>query len=180
MKVVAGKYKGRKLIDRPMDHIRPTADMVKQSIFNKLQFELVDANVLDLFCGTGALGIEALSRGARKVVFADGDKRSVKLTQDNLKLIGCLQDVRVVFGDYSQTLASLKGDKFDIILLDPPYKSGIYQQCLNLIFENGLLAENGTIVCEQEKSIDIDYSPFKLVDERNYGIKKVAYLQYKE
>lgn len=176
MKIVAGKYKGKKLIERPFEHIRPTADMVKQSIFNKLQFELLQARVLDLFCGTGALGIEALSRGAESVVFADLDKRSIKLTEDNLKSIGSPANARVVCADFKEAIARLKGEKFDIIILDPPYKSGIYQQCLQLIAQNELLADEGIIVCEQEKSVSIDYSPFKVADERTYGIKKVAYL----
>lgn len=176
MKIVAGKYKGKKLIDRPLEHIRPTADMVKQSIFNKLQFKLIDAKVLDLFCGTGALGIEALSRGAASVVFSDLDKRSVKLTQDNLSSIGNPSNAKVFCGDFKEIIAKLKGEEFDIIILDPPYKSGIYQQCLQLIEQNSLLAEEGIIVCEQEKSNEIDYLPFSVADERTYGIKKVAYL----
>ncbi|MBO5394591.1 MAG: 16S rRNA (guanine(966)-N(2))-methyltransferase RsmD [Clostridia bacterium] len=177
MKIVAGKFKGKKLIDRPFEHIRPTADMVKQSIFNKLQFELIGAKVLDLFCGTGALGIEALSRGAEEVVFADLDKRSIKLTQDNLKSIGLPANAKVICADYEETISRLKGQKFDIIILDPPYKSGIYEKCLEKIAEAKLLSEEGIIVCEQEKNIDIDYKPFALSDERVYGIKKVAYLK---
>lgn len=176
MKIVAGKYKGKILIDRPFDHIRPTADMVKQSIFNKLQFEILGAKVLDLFCGTGALGIEALSRGADEVVFADGDKRSIGLTQDNLKLIGTPAGAKVMLGDFKLIIAKLKGQKFDIILLDPPYQSGIYEQCLALIAENDLLGEEGIIVCEQEKSVEINYLPFNVLDQRVYGIKKVVYL----
>lgn len=176
MKIVAGKFKGKKLIDRQMDHIRPTADMVKQSIFNKLQFELAGAKVLDLFCGTGALGIEALSRGAGEVVFADLDKRSVKLTEDNLKLLGSPINAKVLCCDYQEAIKRLHGQKFDIILLDPPYKSGVYEDCLKLLAEYDLLAEEGIIVCEQEKDVSIGYSPFNLADQRKYGIKKVSYL----
>ncbi|MBQ8444362.1 MAG: 16S rRNA (guanine(966)-N(2))-methyltransferase RsmD [Clostridia bacterium] len=177
MKIVAGKFKGKKLIDRPFDHLRPTADMVKQSIFNKLQFELLDSKVLDLFCGTGALGIEALSRGAKEVVLADIDKNSIKLTQDNLKNIGTPKEAKTIQGDFRQTIKSLQGKQFDIILLDPPYKSGVYQECLSLLHQYNLLSDEGIIVCEQEKTIQIDYSPFTLEDERTYGIKKVAYLR---
>ena len=176
MKVVAGKFKGKKLIDRQMEHIRPTADMVKQSIFNKLQFDLMGAKVLDLFCGTGALGIEALSRGAEEVVFADLDRRSIKLTQDNLKLLSSPINARVICSGYQETIAKLKGEKFDIILLDPPYKSGVYEDCLSLIAENDLLADGGTIVCEQEKTIEIDLTTFEILDQRKYGIKMVSYL----
>ena len=85
MRVTAGKFKGRNLIDNKYEHIRPTADMVKQAIFNKLAFDLPNSRALDLFCGTGALGIEAISRGAREVVFIDKDPRSVALTKANLE-----------------------------------------------------------------------------------------------
>ncbi len=81
MRVTTGKYRGRKLIENKYDHIRPTADVVKQAVFNKLAFVVLDSRVLDLFCGTGALGIEAISRGASEVVFADKDPRSVALTK---------------------------------------------------------------------------------------------------
>ena len=85
MKVSSGKFGGRKLAENKFDHIRPTADIVKQAIFNRLTDEVVGAKVLDLFCGTGALGIEALSRGASEVIFVDKDKRSIMLTNTNLK-----------------------------------------------------------------------------------------------
>ena len=81
MRVTAGKFKGRILIENKFEHIRPTADMVKQAMFNKLAFVVPEAKVLDLFCGTGALGIEAISRGANEVVFADKDSRSIALTK---------------------------------------------------------------------------------------------------
>lgn len=177
MRVTAGRFKGRTLIDRPLEHIRPTADMVKQAIFNKLQFELPQAKVLDLFCGTGALGIEALSRGAKEVVFADLDARSTKLTKNNLSKLGNPPEARVLNGDYAATIEKLAGQKFDIIILDPPYKSGVYEDCLKRLFDKKLLADDGVIVCEQEKTIDIDFSLFDLVDQKIYGIKKVSYLK---
>ena len=174
MNVSSGKYKGRRLLDNPYDHIRPTADMVKQAIFNKIFQEVVDAKVLDLFCGTGALGIEAISRGAGETVFCDKDIRSVKLTRANLDKLGLKAEVYCV--DYKTALKRLAGRKFDIILLDPPYHSGIYEDCLKLIREYDVLQENGIIICEQEKTVQIDYSPFEIVDQKRYGIKLVTYL----
>ena len=88
MKVITGKFGGRKLLDNKYEHIRPTADMVKQAVFNKLVDRIIGAKVLDLFCGTGALGIEAISRGAGEVIFVDKDKRSISLTEQNLKNLG--------------------------------------------------------------------------------------------
>lgn len=180
MRVTAGKYKGRKLIDRPFDHIRPTADMVKQAIFNKLAFVTNGAKVLDLFCGTGALGIEALSRGASMVVMADLNPKSVMLTKDNLKLLSTPPEAKVLQGDYKTVLERLKGEKFDIIILDPPYKSGVYENCLQKIHELDLLSNEGIIVCEHNKEDKFDFSLFEIESEKIYGIKCVSYLLKRE
>lgn len=177
MRVTAGRFKGRKLIDRPFEHIRPTADMVKQAVFNKIHFSLPDARVLDLFCGTGALGIEALSRGAREVVFVDADPRSVKLTKDNLASLGAQETVLLC--DYKKAIEKLEG-QFDIILLDPPYKGGLYEDCIKKIFEKHLLSDDGMIVCEQCKTDKFDFSPFEIIDEKTYGIKQVTYLKLRK
>lgn len=174
MKVTTGKFGGRKLLDNPYAHIRPTADIVKQSIFNRLMDEINGAVVLDLFCGTGSLGIEALSRGAKEVVFADKDPRSVKLTQNNLKNLGI--SAKVITADFNVALKSLKEKKFDIIILDPPYMSGVYEKALSLINEYDMLSNNGVIVCEHEKNVKIDFSPFNLDSQKKYGIKMVSYL----
>ena len=174
MKVTAGKFKGRTLNENTFDHIRPTADMVKQAIFNKLFEKIEGARVLDLFCGTGALGIEAISRGADEVVFVDKDRNSVNLTLSNLKKLNL--SPRVLLLDYATALEKLRGEKFDIILLDPPYKSNLYTPALKLIDKYSLLQTDGIIVCEHERGEKIDYSPFVVFDERGYGIKEVTYL----
>jgi 16S rRNA (guanine(966)-N(2))-methyltransferase RsmD len=174
MRVSSGKFGGRKLVDNTFEHIRPTADMVKQSIFNKLSSNVLGASVLDLFCGTGALGIEAVSRGAKEVVFADKDYRSINLTKQNLKNLGI--EARVITGDYKDVLKSLTGEKFDLILLDPPYKSGVYEEALKLIKNYSLLSDNGIIVCEHDKDVSVDCSEFKILDERKYGIKYLTFL----
>ncbi len=176
MKVTSGIYKGRKLIDNKFEHIRPTADMVKQAMFNKLSEIVVGGKVLDLFCGTGALGIEAISRGASKVVFADKDKRSVELTKNNLKNLNI--SAKVFFADYQSAIKALKGEKFDLIILDPPYMAGLYENALKTIFECELLSDGGVIVCEHERNVKIDFSPFIVQDEKNYGIKTLTYLSY--
>ncbi len=180
MRVTAGKYKGRVLIENKFEHIRPTADMVKQAIFNKLAFSLQEAKVLDLFCGTGALGIEAISRGAKEVVFADNDYRSINLTKENLKKLNITNGYKVIKSSYEKTLFNLKGEKFDIIILDPPYKSGVYEDAIKKIAEYKLLSDDGIIVCEHEQKDNFDYSPFEIIDEKRYGIKKVTYLKIKQ
>ena len=176
MRVTAGKFKGRNLIDNKYEHIRPTADMVKQAIFNKLAFDLPGSRVLDLFCGTGALGIEALSRGAREVVFVDKDPRSVALTKANLEKLGIKEGFHLYKASYETALEKLEG-QFDIIILDPPYASGLYETCVKKIAEKNLLSPEGIIVVEHEKRDNFDYSPSNVVDEKTYGIKTVTYLK---
>ncbi len=177
MRVTAGKFKGRVLVPNKYEHIRPTADVVKQAIFNKINFHLEGAAVLDLFCGTGALGIEAMSRGAEEVIFVDKDFRSVMLTKQNLLKLGA--NAEVIKSDYQNALKyfKAKAKRFDIILLDPPYQSGVYENCFKLISELDLLKEGGLIVSEQNKDLQFDFAPFKVADEKIYGIKKVVYLE---
>lgn len=174
MRVTAGQFKGRKLLTNTFDHIRPTADIVKQAIFNKLAFKISSSSVLDLFCGTGALGIEAISRGASRVVFVDKDYRSVNLTKANLKNLNI--DAEVLRASFDVALARLKGEKFDIIILDPPYKAGLYEKALSLICEYRLLSEGGVIVAEHAKDEKIDFSLFSIETSKDYGSKSVTYL----
>ncbi len=175
MKVTSGKFGGRKLVENKFEHIRPTADIVKQAIFNKLTDILPGAKVLDLFCGTGALGIEALSRGAQDVVFVDKDKRSMTLTMTNLQNLKI--EAKTINADFEIALKHLKGQKFDIIILDPPYQGGLYEKALRKISEYDLLSTEGVIVCEHDKNVKIDFMPYEIECEKNYGIKVVSYLR---
>ena len=173
MRIISGIFKGKILLENKFDHIRPTTDKVKQAIFTKLQFEISGSRVLDLFCGTGALGIEAISRGAEEVIFVDVNEKSVMLTKKNLQSIK--SDAKVLKCDSDHALNILKG-KFDFIILDPPYKSGLYEKTLKKIFEKNLLNDEGTIICEHSKDDNFDYTPFKVYDEKNYGTICVTYL----
>lgn len=171
MRVDAGKFKGRRLIENKFEHIRPTTDKVRQALFTKLQFFIEGKKVLDLFCGTGALGIEALSRGASEVVFVDKDSRSQKMTRDNLKALNV--EAKVIRCDALAYVDKTK-EKFDLILLDPPYKSGLYEKVIKKL-EN-ILCDDGIIVCEHDKKDTFDYSPFEVYDEKRYGNTILTYL----
>lgn len=175
MRVDSGKYKGRRLVENKYNHIRPTTDKVKQALFTKLQFFVIDSKVLDLFCGTGAMGIEAISRGANKVFFVDKDYRSVEMTKTNLKNIGIDEKV---FKFDAITFVEKCDEVFDLIILDPPYKSGLYEKVLPIIYEKKLLKDDGIIVCEHAQEDNFDYKPFKIVDEKKYGNIKLTYLSY--
>ena len=176
MRVNSGNLKGRKLIENKYDHIRPTTDKVRQALFTKLQFFLPDKKVLDLFCGTGALGIEALSRGASSVLFVDKDFRSVQMTKENLKNLKI--DAKVVKCDAVKFL-EVCNESYDLILLDPPYKSGLYEKVLPKIYEKNLLNDDGVIVCEHASNDTFDYSPFQVYDEKKYGNITLTFLEKK-
>ena len=176
MRIVSGKYKGRILKSPKSDNIRPTGDKVKQGLFTKLQFFVQDKVVLDLFCGSGALGIEALSRGARKVYFVDKDKRSIMLTKENLK--GMTEEYVVMNCNYLTALQKFD-EVFDLILVDPPYASGVYESVLNEIYERSLLSEEGIIVLEHPNGMNFN-SNFEIFDEKRYGTVTLSYLRRKD
>lgn len=169
MRIVGGKFKGRNLMTFKGDAIRPTADKVRESLFNIFQFKIQDSDFLDLFCGTGAVGIEAISRGANKVVFNDLNKDSIELTQKNLSLIKNPSNAVVKRSDGVDFL-KCNTEKFDIIFIDPPYKSGLYGQLLT--YSHLSLKEGGTVVFESEEPLkEEDYNAVNLskYDERKYG-----------
>jgi 16S rRNA (guanine966-N2)-methyltransferase len=185
MRVISGKYRGRKLESPKDEDIRPTADSVKEAVFNILQGEADGARVLDLFCGSGALGIEALSRGAAYVMFADQATESVELTGRNLN--GMDYNGKLLRADYRQTLNTLSRP-FDIIFIDPPYAGGLGLNAVKLILERGLLSNGGIIVWERAAKLprgvtqeDFDAEEFNLsADVRRYGKTEVVFLRKTE
>ena len=157
MRIVAGRYRGRKLTPPSDDSVRPTTDRIKETVFNILQWDVEGARVLDLFAGSGALGIECLSRGAAEVVFADKSPASVALIRQNLK--GIEGSYRVLTADFTGVLRSGE-DKFDLIFIDPPYKSGLGELAVDAAFDLGRVAEGGTVVYEHSYEL-----PFKCARE---------------
>lgn len=147
MRVITGSARGRKLKELEGYETRPTTDRVKEGIFNIIQFDIEGRRVLDLFAGTGQLGIEALSRGAAGAVFVDQRRDAAALVRENLKLTGFEQNSRVVCGD-AVTFLSSAGEKFDLIFVDPPYAAGLWKNTLNAISEFDILSNHGIIVCE--------------------------------
>lgn len=157
MRIVAGRYRGRRLTPPSDDSVRPTTDRIKETVFNILQWNVEGARVLDLFAGSGALGIECLSRGAAEVVFADKSPASVALIRQNLK--GIEGSYRVLTADFTGVLRSGE-DKFDLIFIDPPYKSGLGELAVAAAFDLGRVAEGGTVVYEHSSEL-----PFKCARE---------------
>lgn len=176
MRVITGTARGRKLKEPKGYDIRPTTDMVKETVFNILQFDIEGRRMLDLFSGTGQMGIEALSRGAAYVTFVDSAAESLRLTKDNLKTVGFEDRSEVIAAD---SIAFLKGcGKYDIIYIDPPYRSNLAQKALETINEFDILKENGIIICESMYPSDMPElsAPYKKIRERKYG--KILITQY--
>lgn len=172
MRVISGKYKGKKLIGFDIDGTRPTMDRVKESLFGIIQNKIKDSIVLDLFAGSGSLGIEALSNGAKKCYFIDNNIELINIIKENTKSMK--EDISILKSDYSNVLGMLKNSniKFDIIFLDPPYKLNLINDCLDKIYKYNLLNEDGIIVCEFENEV-IKCEHFKLQKEKKYGTKNI-------
>lgn len=177
MRIVSGKYRGKKLKEFNLDSTRPTLDRVKESIFNLIQFDVLDAIVLDLFAGTGALGIEAISRGAKKTYLVDNNKQAISIIKENLK--GIDADFVVEYKDYLEFLNNTK-EKFNIVLLDPPYKSDYGINAINMLIKNNLLSENAIIIFETSEELDFDvkFEGFE-VKKKKYGTVAVYKLERK-
>ena len=174
MRVISGKFKGTPLQSPKGDKVRPTGDKVKEAVFAKLSFDLPDSRVLDLFCGSGALGIEALSRGAKEVVFVDKHRDSVLITKQNLEKVKV--KTPVYLRDAILALKSVT-EPFDIIFIDPPYMSKLYTPVLQVIKDKNLLKPDGVIICEHPKELQIDMCGFDVFDKKNYGTVMVSYLR---
>ncbi len=170
MRVITGDYKGRRLETPKGNAIRPTSDKVKESIFNLLMDRTYGRVFCDLFCGTGSLGIEALSRGARRCYFSDDSREAVRLTLGNLKHCGAEEKAIVFQSDYARALQRLE-EKVDVFLLDPPYREGLYEKALSLIDELDLLNDDGIIIAEHDSHTDLpqNVGGLQLTRQLRYG-----------
>ena len=170
MRVITGKARGVQLKTPEGLVTRPTTDRVKEAMFSIIQFDIPGTKVLDLFGGTGQLGIEALSRGAESAVFVDAGDAACKLIKENLRRSKLENQARVVRADYLQFLSETK-EKFGIILLDPPYSEVFLENSLNRISEIDILQTNGIIVTERpfDKALDWDFPGFSRSRDYKYG-----------
>ena len=170
MRVISGSARGRRLKELQGMDTRPTTDKVKESLFNIIQFEIEGRRVLDLFGGTGQLGIEALSRGADHCTFVDMRKEAAALIRENLRLTGLSERSRVVQGDALSFLSSC-GEKFDVILLDPPYHTELLEKSVKRVTEFDILREHGIMICESaaERQLPALPPPYERGREYRYG-----------
>ena len=175
MRVITGTARGRRLNELKGKETRPTADRVKEGMFNIIQFDIEGRRVLDLFGGTGQLGIECLSRGAAHATFVDARTDAVKLIRENLALTDLADRAAVLTADYATVLSSA-AEKYDLVFLDPPYETKLLERSLELISQFDILREHGIIICEspQEKNLPELSAPYGKYREYRYGKIKVT------
>lgn len=181
MRIIAGSLKGRNIITLDGKDTRPTLDRVKEALFGKLQFRIPYRKVLDLFAGSGNLGLESISRGAAHVVFNDASRAAIGTIKKNVDTFGVADQVEITCMDYAAALRSYasSGKKFDIVFLDPPYESSVAQRAAEMIFELDLLEEEGLIVIEHNEKFPPKPVPgvFSITDQRKYGYVHLAFLE---
>lgn len=189
MRVISGSARGTKLSSIEDIATRPTLDRVKESLFNIIRNNIdEESNTLDLFAGSGAIGIEFLSRGVKKAVFCDLSSEAIKMINQNLEKTHLKAKAEIINKDYKETLKYLhdKNEKFDIIFIDPPYKMDIAVNALQLIEEFELLKKDGIIIIETDEAkrdtkeineLDMNY---KIYDVRKYGRATLIFLNWKE
>ena len=169
MRIIGGKYRSRVLAEFEGMDVRPTGDRVREALFNILSLKIYGARALDLFCGSGALGLECLSRGASEATFNDFSRESVKILEKNLRTLGIGKDEAKVYSlDYLLCLNGLKGE-FDLIFLDQPYRFDYGVPALTKIAEKGLLSEKGIAVYERDRPFEGEIAGLEKYDERKYG-----------
>ena len=180
MRVIAGSKKRLQLQTVPGMNTRPTTDRIKETLFNMMGNDVCGCRFLDLFAGSGQMGIEALSRGADCACFIEKDKKALDCIRHNLEHTQLTENAVVMAGDVLMSLRGLKGQKaFDIIFMDPPYHLGTEQQVLNLIYESHILSREGYLIVEA--ALDTDFSfieqmPYEIIKEKVYKTNKHVFI----
>lgn len=180
MRIISGKYKGHKLKGFDIEGTRPTMDRVKESMFAMIQSYLKNSICLDLFAGSGNLGIEALSNGSKKVVFVDKNKIAIQTIEENLRKIQVQEDYETLNCDYQKALENLseRKIKFDFVFLDPPYRLNFINQILEQLNKYDLLNDQAFIICEYDKE-EVASNTLACIKEKKYGNKYVKIYQKK-
>ena len=181
MRIISGKARGTKLYTLEGTNTRPTLDRVKESIFNIIQNEIEDATVLDLFAGSGAIGLECLSRGAKKAVLCDNSKEAIQIIKRNIEKTHMEECAKIINTDFETCLEKLKNEQFDIIYIDPPYATDYIFKSLKKIKEIGIVKKESIIIIEtdDEQRIlkEIGNIEIKIVDKRKYGRATIIFLE---
>ena len=181
MRVISGKAKGTNLSSIESLSTRPTLDRVKESLFNIIQEKINDSIVLDLFAGSGALGIEALSRGAKKAYFCDNNYDAIKMIKKNIEKTHFLNQSVIINSNYKKCLQCLN-EKFDIIFIDPPYKDNLSVDSIKIIIEQGILNKDALMIietdeiCRDKRNLE-ELKNIMIIDERKYGRASLLFIK---
>ena len=178
VRVISGSARGLKLNTPGDDRVRPTTDRVKESMFNIVQDWVYDSQVLDLFAGSGALGIEALSRGASQAVFCDNSLDSIKIIKSNIEKAKVVDRSQIVSGDFKRCLRDMeaKNQSFDMIFVDPPYYKGLFEEVLDTIRSCKILKKDGIVIVEHDAKSPIgQVEGLEVYKEKKYGITMLTF-----
>lgn len=178
VRVISGSARGLKLNTPGDDRVRPTTDRVKESMFNIIQDWVYDSQVLDLFAGSGALGIEALSRGASQAVFCDNSLDSIKIIKSNIEKARVADRSQIVSGDFKRCLRDMeaKNQSFDMIFVDPPYYEGLFEEVLDTIRSCKILKKDGMVIVEHDAKKPIgQVEGLEVYKEKKYGITMLTF-----
>ncbi len=184
MRVISGKARGTKLYTLDGTATRPTLDRVKESLFNIIQNDIEDSTVLDLFSGSGAIGLEFLSRGAKRAVLCDSSKDAIKIIKQNVQKTHFEEKVEVYNMEFTKLVERLQNQKFDIIYIDPPYATDFIKISLEKIIEYELVNENTKIIVETDDETrilnQIEKMDVEITDKRKYGRATIIFLKYRK
>lgn len=180
MRIIGGNARGTKLYTLKGETTRPTLDRVKESIFNIIQAELEDAIFLDLFAGSGAIGLEAISRGAKKAILCDKSKEAIQIIKKNIEKTHSQEGVELYNTDFKECLSKIK-EKLDLIYIDPPYKTDFILKTLEIIQNSRMTKDTTKIILEtdEEERIlkQIENLKYEVIDKRKYGIAHIIFLK---
>ena len=184
MRIISGTARGTKLFTLEGETTRPTLDRVKESMFNIIQNEVQNSIFIDLFSGSGAIGLEAASRGAKRVILCDKSKQAINIINKNIEKTHLKEKVELYNLDYELLLKAKIKEQADIIYIDPPYKSDFAINAVNIILENGLVSEHSTIIIEtdeEEKILrELEKIEIKITDKRKYGRAILIFLKIRK
>ena len=181
MRIISGKARGTKLYTLEGENTRPTLDRVKESIFSIIQSQIEGAKILDLFAGSGAIGLEFLSRGAEKAVLCDNSKQAINIIKKNIEKTHMEEQINLINADFENCLEKIKNEQFDIIYLDPPYATDYIHKAIQNIIKSNIITKESLIIVEtdDEKRVEkeIENIDVKIVDKRKYGRAYIMFLK---
>jgi 16S rRNA (guanine966-N2)-methyltransferase len=178
LRIIAGEMGGRRIQAPPGDNTRPTQDRIREALFSILQNKIGGCRFLDLFAGSGANGLEAISRGARYVLFVERGKEALRVIRENIQALGMAERCEVRAGDFRSALIGTR-ERFDIVFMDPPYREEYAAEAMALLRAHDLLAKGGCVVVEHERQMP-EIAGFSLADRRKYGRTLLSFYQWEE